>query len=83
MGFKCFKEIFSTYYFQAVLEPRIVLIVSIMRGMIISGILIVLLPSLFGTSLIWWAMPITELLVSVFVMFVMKRTSGHLSYISN
>lgn len=65
------------------MEPRIVLIVSIMRGMIISGILIVLLPSLFGASLIWWAMPITELLVSVFVMFVMKRTSRHLSYISN
>lgn len=76
-------NIFSTYYFQAVMEPRIALIVSIMRGMIVSGILIFLLPSLFGASLIWWAMPITELLVSVFVVFMMKRTSRHLSYLSN
>lgn len=41
-------NIFSTYYFQAVMEPRIALIVSIMRGMIVSGILIFLLPSLSG-----------------------------------
>ena len=76
-------NIFSTYYFQAVMEPRIALIISIMRGMMISGILILLLPILFGASMIWWAMPITELLVSLFVVFMMKHSSRHLSYLAN
>ena len=76
-------NIFSAYYFQAVMEPRIALIISIMRGMMISGILILLLPILFGAFMIWWAMPITELLVSLFVVFMMKHSSRHLSYLAN
>lgn len=56
-------NIFSTYYFQAILKPRAAFVVSISRGLIISGALILLLPVVAGAQMIWFAMPITELLV--------------------
>ncbi len=40
-------NIFSTYYFQAIMKPKAALIVSVARGLVVSGILILLLPTLF------------------------------------
>ena len=55
-------NIFSTYYFQAIMKPNIAFIVSVMRGMVISGLLILILPTIFTGSAIWYAMPVTEIL---------------------
>ena len=51
-------NIFSTYYFQAILRPEISFIVSVARGLVISGALIMILPLLFSAASIWLAMPI-------------------------
>ncbi len=59
-------NIFSTYYFQAVMQPKAALTVSVARGLVVSGILILLLPSLAGASSLWFAMPITELLTTAY-----------------
>lgn len=56
-------NIFSTYYFQALMKSKAAFVVSVARGFVISGLLILLLPVLIGASAIWFAMPITELLV--------------------
>lgn len=64
-------NIFSTYYFQAIMKPTTSFIVSVARGAIISGILIMLLPAIAPPSTIWFAMPITELLVAIFVVTMM------------
>lgn len=64
-------NIFSTYYFQAVMKPATSFIVSVSRGAVVSGIFILLLPVLTGPDSIWFAMPITELLVAVYVIFKM------------
>ncbi len=64
-------NVFSTYYFQAILKPNASFIVSVARGMVISGILILLLP-LITPSAIWYAMPITELLVLIYVIRMMR-----------
>ncbi len=66
-------NIFSTYYFQAIMKPNISLIVSIGRGAVISGILILLLPVIAGADSIWLAMLITEAVVFAFVAWQMKR----------
>ena len=60
-------NIFSTYYFQALMKPTTSFIVSVSRGAVISGILIYLLPQVFGADSIWFAMPVTELTVAIFV----------------
>ena len=64
-------NIFSTYYFQAIMKPTTSFIVSVARGAVISGILIMLLPAIAPPSTIWFAMPITELLVAIFVVTMM------------
>ena len=60
-------NIFSTYYFQAILRPRAAFIVSVARGLVISGALILLLPAAISPSALWLAMPITELLTALYV----------------
>lgn len=66
-------NIFSTYYFQALMKPMPSFVVSVARGAVISGILIFLLPVAAGADAIWFAMPITELLVAIFVVAEMVR----------
>ena len=67
-------NIFSTYYFQSVLRPRASFIVSIARGLVVSGALILALPAVFAPEALWWAMPLTELVTGVYAAFAMRRS---------
>ena len=66
-------NIFSTYYLQAMLKPTAAFIVSVMRIPVISGILIMLLPAVLGADLIWFAMPVTELIIMFLSVFAMRK----------
>lgn len=66
-------NIFSTYYFQALLKPTAAFVVSIARGMILSGLFIFLLPMCFGAGSLWFAMPLTELVIAVYVVYHMRK----------
>lgn len=68
-------NIFSTYYFQAILKPGAAFFVSVARGLVISGALILLLPAMLGPTSIWWAMPVTELLVACYAVTAMRRAT--------
>ena len=65
-------NIFSTYYFQAILQPKSSFLVSVLRGLVISGGLILLLPRLAPDAL-WLAMPITEAVVAVYVVAAIRH----------
>ncbi len=54
------RNVFFTYYYQSVMRPAASLTVSIVRGILVSGVLIFALPAIFGGSALWWVMPITE-----------------------
>lgn len=56
-------NIFSTYYFQAIMRPKAAFIVSAARGLVISGALILGLPALAGADSLWSAMPIYRKIV--------------------
>ncbi len=71
-------NIFSTYYFQAIMKPGAAFVVSVARGLVVSGILIMLLPVVAGASSLWFAMPITELLVALYAAMVMRRYTAAL-----
>ena len=71
-------NIFSTYYFQAVMKPKAAFVVSISRGLVISGLFILLLPAVTGADSIWFAMPLTELLVAIYVVWRMARYTKQL-----
>ena len=66
-------NIFSTYYFQSILRPRAAFIVSVARGLVISGALILALPAVDGPDAIWFAMPVTELLTAVYTALAIRR----------
>ncbi len=70
-------NIFSTYYFQALLKPKASFIVSVSRGMIISGILIYMLP-LIQANYLWLTMPITEFIVAIYAIMLMIRYTRQL-----
>lgn len=71
-------NIFSTYYFQALLKPTASFIVSVSRGALVSGMFIYLLPAVAGADAIWFSMPFTELIVAVFVAIKMKQYTKQL-----
>lgn len=66
-------NIFSTYYFQAILKPKEAFTVSVGRGFVISGIFIYLLPVVAGADAIWSAMVFTEVIVAVYVINGMSK----------
>lgn len=66
-------NIFSTYYFQAIMKPKAAFVVSVARGLVISGILILILPALVSADAIWFAMPVTELLVMLYAAATIRR----------
>ena len=66
-------NIFSTYYFQAIMKPSVAFVVSVARGLVISGALILLLPAVVGADSLWYVMPITELVVMFYVVTMMKK----------
>ena len=72
-------NIFSTYYFQALMKPKTAFTVSVSRGFIVSGILIMLLPVLAGADSVWFAMPITELLVAIYAVYMIFKYTKAMS----
>lgn len=70
-------NIYSTYYFQSVMKPLTSFAISVARGMVISGALILLLPLVFEGKGLWFAMPITELVVAIFVVSAMIKSMKH------
>ncbi len=71
-------NIFSTYYFQAIMKPKAAFAVSVSRGCLISGILIMALPAIAGINTLWLAMPITESAVAVYGAFSIKKYTSAL-----
>lgn len=68
-------NIFSTYYFQALMKPATSFAVSVSRGALVSGIFIYLLPAIAGADAIWFSMPLTELIVAIYVIaMIIKYT---------
>ena len=64
------------------MKPKAAFIVSVARGLVISGILIMALPTALGADSLWLAMPITELVVAVYAAAAVKRYTKALPLIS-
>lgn len=70
-------NIWATCYFQAIMRTVTSSVLTILRGIVISGILLYLLPILMGgVDGVWWAMVFTEGIVTIITLFCLK-TSNH------
>ena len=67
-------NIFAAVFFQAIMKERVAAAASLARSVVISGILALLLPLLFGAGSLFYAIPLTELLVCGFLLFSIKKT---------
>ncbi len=72
-------NIFATYYFQALMQPKISMVASLARGAVISGVLIMVLPIIAGANSLWFAMLITEIIVFLYCMWQMIRCTRKLN----
>lgn len=48
------------------MRAKAAFIVSVARGLVVSGVLIMALPALAGADSLWFAMPVTELPVMLY-----------------
>lgn len=60
-------NIFATYYFPSLGKSGAAMVVSLGRGIVLSGVLLFLLPAVFGSGALWWVMPVTEFIVAFYV----------------
>ena len=73
-------NIWATFYFQSILRTRTSTVLSLLRGLILSGLLLYLLPAWLGLDGVWWAMVLTEGIVAAVTLacvFVTNRTLQH------
>ena len=66
-------NVFATYYFQATLKPKVSFAISISRGLLVSGALILVLPCLFGGQALWWAIPLAEVAVAAYAVASLRQ----------
>ena len=66
-------NILMPFYFQSVMRSPVALALSFSRGLVVSGALILILPVLAPTAL-WWAMPVTEVVIASAAWVLMARS---------
>lgn len=69
-------NVFLLYYFQAVLHAGTAFAVAFLRGALLSGILVCVLPALFGGNALFYSMPITEFVSFALQLFLLFRYAG-------
>ncbi len=76
-------NVVATYYLQSTLQPKLSNVVALMRGLFVSGGLILILPAIFGISGVWYAMPLAECLVCIFVAICLARRGKSTASVSD
>lgn len=59
-------NVFSVYYFQALMKARTAFLVTLLRGLLLCSLFVYLLPAVFGANALWFAMPVTEAITAVY-----------------
>jgi len=59
-------------YFQAIVKPKLSLMVTLLRGVVLNSILVFVLPLIFGVNGIWLVVTVSEIVTAVVVLWFMK-----------
>lgn len=77
-------NMWAIYYLQSIMRPRTSTLIVLLRGIIISSVLLNLLPALFenngygGIDGVWWAMVLTEAIVAAITLIFLKQANRKL-----
>ena len=69
-------NLFGICFFQSIMKERIAAAASLARSAVISGILTLLFPLLFGAGSLFYAIPVTELVVCGYLLFSIRKTAA-------
>ncbi|GEM_PF-3376774 len=67
-------NIFLNTYFQSILQPKLALFISFMRGLVLNLIILYLLPLLLNVNGIWLTMPLTEFITLLVALILLKKS---------
>lgn len=74
-------NIFYSNYFQSTLQPIYALIICVLRGLILSGVLVYILPTILGVKGIWMTMIFVECItLAVIIAFVLREKRQSIEY---
>ena len=68
-------NIWAVFYFQSIMQTTISTVLTVLRGVVISALLLYLLPLWMGINGVWWAMVLTEALVTGITLVCIGYTS--------
>ena len=60
-------------YFQAIVKPKLSLMVTLLRGIALNSILVFVLPAIFGVNGIWMVVTVSEIVTAVIVGWFMRE----------
>ena len=63
-------------YFQAIVKPKLSLMITVMRGVVLNSILVFVLPAMFGVSGIWVVVTVSEAMTAIAVLYFMRKERG-------
>ena len=63
-------------YFQAIVKPKLSLMITVMRGVVLNSILVFVLPATFGVSGIWAVVTVSEVMTAIAVLYFMRKERG-------
>lgn len=67
-------NIWATFYFQSIMRTRTSTVLTALRGIVVSAVLLYLLPLWLGINGVWWAMVFTEGIVTVITLLCIAHT---------
>lgn len=67
-----FNMVYSAY-FQSIMKPAYALVICLLRGMILNGILVFVLPMIWGVNGIWATMVVTEFITLAICRSLLKK----------
>ena len=69
---------FAVYYLQSIMKPVLATVIAMLRGIILTGILVMVLPYIWSLQGIWVGLILAEFLTVLFAVNYFYRTSKQL-----
>lgn len=71
-------NVYGSVFFQAVLKSKYAMIVSLLRGFLLSILFVLIFPVFFGAESIWWVMVFVEAVTMIVTLVFHYRTNKNL-----
>lgn len=73
-------NIYCSVFFQAVVKPKYAMIISLLRGFVLSILFVLVFPTFFGAGSIWWVMVFVEGCTMIVTLILFGKTNHSLYY---